>query len=129
MKLIKKIIVISFICFTIFSCLDDTPCSFDGLSSIISVSEITNGSVNQIIEFQVTHEPEFGCSSDRDFEVFSQQNNIFFINQKIRTTCLCDADPEPMTSTFVFTPITTGLFTFRFRKTDEEYIVRNVLVE
>jgi hypothetical protein len=84
--------------------------------------------LGQTIEFTVFHEPEFGCSTDRGFDVF-MQGNIVFISQLIRTQCNCDNDPEIMSSSFRFTPLIAGTYTFRFRTDEENTIIRNVVVE
>jgi hypothetical protein len=124
----KKIFILFLLVFTFSGCINDTPCTFDGFSSITVVTGPESIQLNQTIEFQVFHNPEFGCSTDRGFDVV-MQNNIVFIAQKIRTECNCSTDPETIISTFRFTPISTGNVTFRFRTDEDNFIVRNVVVE
>lgn len=120
--------VLALITLSITSCINDTPCSFDGMSSITTVNGPSEVPLGQTIEFMVFHEPEFGCSTDRGFDVF-MQNNIVFISQLVRTECACSTDPEQMSSTFRFTPILAGTYTFRFRTDEDTTIIRNVVVE
>lgn len=120
--------VLALITLSLISCIDDTPCSFDGMSSITSVNGPSEVPLGQTIEFIVFHEPEFGCTTDRGFDVF-MQGNIVFINQLIRTQCKCSSDPEIMSSNFRFTPLVAGTYTFRFRTNEDTTIIRNVVVE
>lgn len=128
MKKIVPLFVVFLLSITLNSCIDDTPCSVDGMSSITSVTSPSEVPLGQTIEFMVFHQPEFGCSRDRGFDAF-MQGNIVFISQLIRTECKCDTDPELMSSTFRFTPIVAGTYTFRFRTDEDTTIIRNVVVE
>lgn len=124
----KKIFIVFLLVLTFSGCINDTPCTFDGFSSITVATGPESIQLNQTIEFQIFHNPEFGCSSDRGFDV-GMQNNVIFIVQKVRNECSCSTDPETMMSTFRFTPNVAGTYTFRFRTTDDNFIVRNVVVE
>lgn len=127
-SILNTIFLVFIVIFSLNGCINDTPCTVDGFSSITVVSGPESIQLNQTIEFQVFHNPEFGCSRDRGFDVV-MQNNIVFIAQKIRTECNCSTDPETMISTFRFTPISAGTVTFRFRTAEDDFIVRNVVVE
>lgn len=124
----KLSLYILFIFITITACSIDSKCDFNTISPIIDAQGPESILLGETITFQLLHEPETGCSTNRDLEVFVNQN-ILFIRQLINVKCDCFEEPEVINSSFQFTPTEIGTYTFRFESTENSTIIRNVEVE
>lgn len=130
-SLILKFIVFLFAISIQISCVDDVTneCYFESQSYAIGVSGPETATVNQEISFEVTYLPIAGCTSFLKYNE-TTADNIHYINITSKSEeCFCETDPVAATAIYTATLTAPGEYTFRFKSSSNESIIKNVTVE
>jgi hypothetical protein len=98
-------------------------------SSVENINGPKNAAVNSNIIIEVNHQVINGCGDFNKFKEIQIGNTRIIEIEAKYEGCICTMAVENRIVDYIFQPLQSGVYEFRFKKSDDEYIVAVINVE
>lgn len=107
---------------------NDDVCIFRQGAFVTAIDTPLTAMVNQQVTVEVSFPVINGCGVFNKFIETTDGNTITIAVEALYDGCVCTADVPTRVTTYSFTPTTAGNFELKFRSSNNNFIVANIMV-
>lgn len=125
---LKTLVLTLLIAVSFISCNDDDSTVPDKEVFITEVTGPTEVTINKDAVFKISFKVESDCWTFKKFTELTKENNKTIGVTTMFSGSNCGANEVTKTQDYTFKADTKGTYTFKFKKTEEEYITKTLEV-